>query len=212
MFRSIAVVAGVVAALLPPGNPAAHAAAPPPPPTGEIVITVVKAQGSGCKPRTTAVAISPDREAFTVTYSDYLAQVGVGARPADSRKDCRLRLKLDVPRGYTYAIVKADYRGFAHLERGATGLETANYHFHESAETAPVTHRYNGPFEDNWEATDTAQVVYAPCNRTRHLNINTELRVSAGTSNPNSTTSFMSMDSTDGSFDTKYHFAWRQCS
>jgi hypothetical protein len=35
--------------------------------------------------------------------------------------------------------------------------------------------------------------------------------VAAGTSNPATTTSFMAMDSTDGSINTTYHFAWRQC-
>jgi hypothetical protein len=53
--------------------------------------------------------------------------------------------------------------------------------------------------------------VYHPCGEQRLFNINTELRVSAGTSNPATTTSFISMDSTDGSVETTYHFAWKAC-
>jgi hypothetical protein len=45
----------------------------------------------------------------------------------------------------------------------------------------------------------------------RNLNINTELRVSAGTSNPATTTSFLAMDSTDGDINTVYHFHWEHC-
>jgi hypothetical protein len=56
-----------------------------------------------------------------------------------------------------------------------------------------------------------AALVFAPCGVQRNLNVNTELRVSAGTSDPTSTTSFMVMDSTDGSLSTVYHLTWMQC-
>jgi hypothetical protein len=52
---------------------------PVPPPTDHIVIDVVTVNGSGCPPGSAAVAVSPDNTAFTVTYSQYLAQVGVGS-------------------------------------------------------------------------------------------------------------------------------------
>ncbi|MBZ4324335.1 DUF4360 domain-containing protein, partial [Streptomyces huiliensis] len=45
----------------------------------------------------------------------------------------------------------------------------------------------------------------------RYFNINTELRVDAGTSDTAKTTSFLMMDSTDGNISTLYHFAWKQC-
>jgi Domain of unknown function (DUF4360) len=44
----------------------------------------------------------------------------------------------------------------------------------------------------------------------RNFNINTELRVYTGWSNPSST-SLIGMDSTDGSIKTTYHFAWKTC-
>ncbi|NUT92881.1 MAG: DUF4360 domain-containing protein, partial [Saccharothrix sp.] len=75
-------------------------------------------------------------------------------------------------------------------------------------------HNYAGPLSDDWQATDTVEVaaiVYHPCGERRNFNINTELRVAAGTSNPATTTSFMAMDSTDGSVNTVYHFAWKTC-
>ncbi|MYY10947.1 DUF4360 domain-containing protein [Streptomyces sp. SID4919] len=52
--------------------------------------------------------------------------------------------------------------------------------------------------------------MWAPCGVKRNLNINTELRVSAGTSD-RTRTSFMTVDSTDGSVNTIYHLAWQQC-
>ncbi|WNV84454.1 DUF4360 domain-containing protein [Umezawaea sp. Da 62-37] len=184
------------------------------PPPDHITIEVVTVLGSGCPTGTAAVAVSPDNKAFTVTYSDFLAQVGIGALPTDFRKNCQLNLRVNVPQGFTYGIAQADYRGFAHLEAGASGTERANYYFQGMSPTSYKSHSYNGPMSDDWQATDSTEVaaiVYSPCGELRNFNINTELRVAAGTSDPKKTTSFMAMDSTDGSIETTYHFAWKQC-
>jgi len=185
-----------------------------PPPSDHIVIDVITVNGSGCPAGTAAVAVSLDNTAFTVTYSNYLAQVGVGSVPTDFRKNCQLNILVHVPTGFTYAIASANYRGFASLAPGATGLERANYFFQGQAPTAFIQHPFAGPMEDDWQSTDTtdlAALVFAPCGVQRNLNINTELRVGAGTSDPTKTTSFMTMDSTDGQITTTYHFAWMQC-
>lgn len=184
------------------------------PPTEKITIDLVTINGSGCPAGTTAVAASPSNTSFTVTYSDYLAQVGVGAKPTDFRKNCQLNLLIHIPQGFTYAIAQADYRGFAYLVKGATGLQRASYYFMGQSPTAMESHSFAGPYNDNFQttdATDVASLVYAPCGEERNLNINTELRVSAGESDPAKTTSFMAMDSTDANISTIYHLAWKKC-
>ncbi|CAL9360727.1 DUF4360 domain-containing protein [Streptomyces radiopugnans] len=183
-------------------------------PTDKMVIDVVTVNGSGCPLGTAAVAVSPDNTAFTVTYSDYLAQVGVGARPTDFRKNCQLNLAVRVPQGFTYAIASVNYRGYAYLEEGATATQKAHYYFQGQAETNEGVHRFNGPFDDNWQANDVTELgalVWAPCGEIRNFNINTELRVSGGTSNTAETTSFIAMDSTDGAVNTTYQLAWKKC-
>ncbi|MBZ4319186.1 DUF4360 domain-containing protein [Streptomyces huiliensis] len=184
------------------------------PPPDKIVIEIATVNGSGCPVGTAAVAVSPDNTAFTVTYSDYLAQVGVGSKPTDFRKNCQLNLIVHVPQGFTYAIASADYRGYAKLESGASGTEKASYYFQGSSQTTPSSHAFRGPYGDNWQATDSVPVgalVWAPCGERRNFNINTELRVNAGTSDTSKTNSFMTMDSTDGAINTIYHLAWKEC-
>ncbi|MEV7175720.1 DUF4360 domain-containing protein [Kitasatospora sp. NPDC093679] len=217
MVRMLVAVGATAASLV--AAPAASAAAPTgpwttPPPPDKIVINVATVNGSGCPAGTAAVAVSPDNTAFTVTYSDYLAQVGVGSKPTDFRKNCQLNLNVHVPQGFTYAIASADYRGFAHLERGAVGTQKANYYFQGSPQTTSSNHQFKGPLDDSWQATDSVDVaalVFAPCGELRNFNINTELRLSAGTSDTAKTTSFMTMDSTDGDINTVYHLAWKTC-
>lgn len=176
-----------------------------------VMIDVVTVNGSGCPAGTAAVAAADDRTAFTVTYSDYLAQAGQGSNPTDFRKNCQLNIRVSYPQGFTFGIAQADYRGFAHLQSGATSMEKGSYYFQGMSQTTTRTHNFTGPFSDNWQASDRAQVseiVYAPCGEVRHLNVNTELRVNAGSSK---NASFMTMDSTDSSVSTKYQFSWKRC-
>ncbi|MET9700532.1 DUF4360 domain-containing protein [Streptomyces sp. NPDC006529] len=191
----------------------ARAAGPAAVPPGRITVEVVGANGSGCPTGTADVAAAPDGTAFTVTYSDYLAQTGAGSSGTDFRKNCQLALRVHVPQGFTYAVARADYRGFASLQRGAYGQQRAGYYFQGASQTARTTHQFGGPYADNWQASDQtghADLVWAPCGEDRILNVNTELRVYAGTSGPQAL-NFMSMDSTDGSVSTVYHVEWKQC-
>src|SRR4051794_3787745 len=77
MLRKTLAIGSAALALLAPTAlaSAAHAQAAPgwavPPPPDKIVIDVVTVNGSGCRPGTAAVAVSPDNTAFTVTYSEY---------------------------------------------------------------------------------------------------------------------------------------------
>ncbi|MFD6554204.1 DUF4360 domain-containing protein, partial [Streptomyces sp. NPDC058398] len=156
-------IAALFATALPLSSPNGGIEDPPP---DKIVISVATVNGSGCPQGTAAVAVSPDNTAFTVTYSDYLAQVGGNADPIAFRKNCQLNLNVHVPQGFTYAIASADYRGFASLQRGASSTEKASYYFQGSPNTASITHSFRGPYGDDWQATDTtdwAQLVWAPC-------------------------------------------------
>jgi hypothetical protein len=207
-------VSSAIAALLTTALPAHHSPSSiVDPPPDKIVIDIATVNGSGCPKDTAAVAVSQDNTAFTVTYSQYLAQVGGGAPPTAARKNCQLNLIVHVPHGFTYAIASADYRGYASLAPGASSTEKASYYFQGSPQTASRTHNFGGPYEDNWQATDEtdwAQLVWAPCGVQRNFNINTELRVNKGTSAPGAT-SYMTMDSTDGDISTIYHLAWKEC-
>jgi hypothetical protein len=215
MARGLLLSGAAFAALVTTALPTQAGASPAfeDPPSDKIVIKVATVNGSGCPQGTTAVAVSEDNTAFTVTYSDYLAQAGGNSDPTASRKNCQLSLIVHVPQGFTYAIASADYRGYAMLQPGASAVQRASYYFQGSSGTVYKTHNFAGAYNDNWQATDTtdwAQLVYAPCGVQRNFNINTEVRVNAGTTSP-SKVSFMTMDSTDGDISTVYHLAWKEC-
>jgi hypothetical protein len=211
MLKALTVGAALFASIAATGAPAQASFKTLP--DDQMVIDVAAANGSGCPAGSADVTVSPDNKAFTVTYSQFTAQAGAGTKPTDFRKNCQLALNIHVPQGYTFAIAGADYRGFAHLEPGATGSESANYYFQGEAQSTRIRHDFNGPTDADWQRTDNvgiASLTYLRCGDMRYLNVNTELRVSKGWSNPK-TTSFMTMDSTDGRIDTVYHVAWKKC-
>ncbi|MFB6618038.1 DUF4360 domain-containing protein [Streptomyces sp. NPDC085524] len=210
-FTAAAVTAALVTL-----SPAAGASAPSPAtlaPSDKVTVDVATVNGSGCRPGSATVAVAPDNSAFTVTYSEYVAQAGGGISAVEGRKNCLLSLIVHVPQGFTYAVAQVDYRGFGSLQPGAVGTQKASYYFQGMSQTAQRSHKFAGALDDNWQATDTTGIealVFAPCGEQRNFNINTELRAEVGTSDP-SKISFMALDSTDGSINSKYHFSWKQC-
>jgi len=213
MLNVVAAGAMLVSALVAPASIATATPAVVSP--NNITVDVVSANGSGCPQNSADVSVSTDAQAFTVTYSQYTAQSGAGAQPTDFRMNCQLGLNVHIPQGLTYAIAGADYRGYAHLQAGAQGQESAYYYFQGEPHTTRISHTFAGPADRDWETSDrvgVAALSYLPCGEERNLNINTELRVAGSRSDHrNETTSFLTMDSTDGSISTVYHLAWRSC-
>lgn len=184
------------------------------PPAERLTVQIVTVSGSGCPQGTSAISMSPDNTRFIVTNSAYIALAGLGARPLDSRKNCFLTVMIAPPSGYTYAVSRVEYQGYAHLEAGATARERGDFFFQGTRAAGYVSHEFVGPMDDEffWDApVDPSALTWLPCGEQRYLNLATELRVAVGTSDPTSTTSYITMDSTGWVF-TGYHLVWSKCS
>jgi hypothetical protein len=205
-FTHAGIVAATLLFTLLSSAGSAHASAPVAAPPGKVVVDFVNVNGSGCPGGTVAVSVTGDKTAFTLTYSRYKAQVGRGSSPLGFRKNCQFGLRVHVPQGFTYAVTQADYRGFASLAAGATALQKASYYFQGNSRTVTTTKNFAGPFAGNWQANGRVGLMWAPCGGLRDLNVNTELRVNAGTSNPATTASVISMNSTG-----QFSITWKRC-
>ena len=205
----------VASLIIIPSVPASAAPAVSPPPAAPVTVDVLNINGSGCRQGTAAVAVSPDKTAFTVTYSGYLAKVGSGAKKADARRNCRLNLRVNTVAGYSPAIAQVDYRGYGELAAGASATYSASYRFHGADRVVAASRTFAGPYADNWQVTDgggAAALVFGPCGKSRNVDVDSELTVLAGASDPASTFSYITMDSADGVAVTTYHLAWQRCS
>ena len=178
-------------------------------PSGNITVEVVANNGSGCAPGTASVYATANRTGFRVRYSDFVAEAGGSSATIDRRKNCQMSILVTVPAGWTFAIASVDYRGRARLQSGASGLHRTNYYWQGSSHSVTSEQEYAGPFNGFWSTQDVAPVLsYSECGAQRILNVNTELRVDAGTSTSRSS---MSMRSTEGDVDTLFNIQWGQC-
>ncbi|WP_187438113.1 DUF4360 domain-containing protein [Actinomadura decatromicini] len=188
------------------------ASASPPPPGGVTIEIANVSNPKSCPPP--AVAVADPLTAFSVTYSGLEAVAGGDSAPADRLKRCQLNLRIHVPSTYTYGFERIDYRGSAHLQTDVQGTVKARVYFQGMSSQWPQpTLSLKGPYSSNWQAVAQVppeQVVYKPCGEERSLLLDNELAVDLGNSDP-SKTSFISMDSPDGSVKSIYHVVWKTC-
>ncbi|MDQ1287114.1 MAG: hypothetical protein QG622_679 [Actinomycetota bacterium] len=184
------------------------------PPTEKVVVEIVTENGSGCPRGTTTVNVEHDNTAFSLGFGDYRASAGAGSKPTDFRKSCQLVLAIHTPTGFTYAIPAVTYTGFAHLEKGASAQIRGTHYVAGMAEIQVVTHPFAGPFDDYWAVTDTdtsSYLPWMPCGELHYLNVNTELRVIAGTSDTATTSSYITRDALENQGSATYRLSWKRC-
>ncbi|WP_170180467.1 DUF4360 domain-containing protein [Actinomadura pelletieri] len=176
------------------------------------LVTVEAVTGSGCAEGTVGASLPEDREALLLTYLDFTAQVGGSARPTDV-KDCQVTLRASPRRGYSYAIVQTDQRGFAHLAPDAIGNAKINFGFENQRPSGEVTRDFRGPFKAHWQTTvdvPVDQLVFTPCDESPRLLINSRLWVDAYMTDWTKT-SLIEMGSSDGFVMSTYHLVWKRC-
>lgn len=95
--------------------------------------------GTGCPSNTVSSILSDDRTIMTLIFDQYVAQIGPGVSITENRKNCQLNINLRYPGGFQYSVFSADYRGYAYLDQGVTGVQKSTYYF--SGQTAQVCSR-----------------------------------------------------------------------
>jgi hypothetical protein len=169
--------------------------------------------GSGCPAGTVAENVSPDRQAFTLLFDSYVAEIGPGIPFVQKRKNCQLLIDLDYTSGWSFGIMELDYRGYAAMEPGVNALQKTRTYFQGQSQTMSRETRLIGPSDSDFfihDVVPATAVVWSPCAVKRALNINSEIRLE-NSSNP-SGQGLITTDSIDGSLTGfVYHLRWRRC-
>ncbi|MDQ3234176.1 MAG: DUF4360 domain-containing protein [Pseudobdellovibrionaceae bacterium] len=194
---------------------AAHAEERFPVPSEPITIKKIQYNGTGCPLGTVAKNISEDKTAFTLTFSEFVAEAGPGISLSAGRKNCVATLVLDVPAGWQYSIGSFFYRGFMDLDQGIKAEHSASYFLEGQGKTGTFASSKWGPYESDYVYNDKVGIssaVWSPCGVERALNINTSIRVS----NTNagafpSAQGLITNDSIDGQITQVWGLTWRRC-
>ncbi|MFI0366320.1 DUF4360 domain-containing protein [Actinomadura sp. 1N219] len=210
MHKGIALSAAAAAALALTAAFVAPAAASAPAAFPPIEIEIVSANGSGCAGGTVAARMADDFEVLSLAFADYTAQAGGSSAPADARKDCRLSLKMDLRKNFSYAVRATDYRMTSEVQSGARAILKADHNFQGNPQNEMKTYQIPGPGGGTYQFTDKpSQPVWKPCGAEPTLDISTELRVIRGFDR--SKVDSVSMSSFDGSVKQTYHLEWKPC-
>ncbi|WP_186645577.1 DUF4360 domain-containing protein [Fluviispira vulneris] len=167
--------------------------------------------GTGCPAGTARAAVSPDLKSFTMIFDEYVVE----AQGSNSitRKNCQILVNFDFPQGWSYSLVRLDYRGFYSLSAGATAKQQSLYYFQGGLQQGRLYTQFTGPTQGDYTISDTLginDVVWSPCGEKRALNINTSLLAQVGPNNPNGF-SHLTTDSVDGTVQTTYALMWKKC-
>lgn len=176
-----------------------------------VSIRSIAYAGSGCPAGTVASNMAGDAKAFTLLFDSYVAEAGPDISLAQSRKNCQVVVDLKFPTGYSFSLIKVDYRGYASLDAGTTGVQKTNYYFQGQSVGPSLTSTFHGPYNDDYQARDTLAIdaaVWSPCGASRALNLNTQVRVTAS----GRKRALMTLDSLDGQIEHVYGILWRKCS
>ncbi|GAA0442053.1 hypothetical protein Aca07nite_30990 [Actinoplanes capillaceus] len=164
-----------------------------------VTLEVKAVKGSGCPKYSSVTTGVPDKSAFSVSFSQFKA-TGPGY------KNCNVQIKVGIPAGWTYSVYEVFNRGYAVLDKGASGRIMMNSWFTGIPWTLRADQTFNGPYDDFWQTNSAADAqIFAPCDASTNLILNTTLRV-AGPA-----TSSMELFAQDVRVSTKFFLKWKQC-
>jgi len=188
-------------------------------PSEPVSIKKIVVNGSGCPLGTVAQNISEDKQAFTLTFSEFVAETGPGLSPTIARKNCVVTATLQVPTGWQYSIGSFNYRGFMGLDQGIRATHSTSYFFEGVGKQGTFAAVKDGPLQEDFVFTDKIGLtsVFIPdtwsdCNVERALNINTSIRVA--NVNPRlykNAQGLITNDSIDGQIKQVFGLTWRRC-
>lgn len=198
------------------------------PDRGTVSIQSLEYRGTGCATNTATINISPDNQAFTIFFSNFMVDTSERqGRPV--RKTCELNMSLAAPLGWSYTIVGVQVRGYASLETGVVGAQTL---FAKIGSTTSQIAKLplRGPYTDdfmNTAAIPLQNAQWSACdnNRQRPLHLRSALNIrpagarfnddqgdvddpSLGTNLPSG---LITIDSVDGELTQIYSISWKRC-
>lgn len=179
-----------------------------------VVIKNVVVGGNGCPDGSAAAILSPDSRALTLVFSDLDAKVGPDIDPGESHEFCKVKLMLDYPAGWRYALVSADYIGMAIVGEGLVAEQRSTYRFHgdphneRSFATTVAGPQLDAYFRHDEVLEDGA--LWSACGKRPALTIDVEVDVSR--SRDPVATGFMNVAIADISATHTYGLAWQRCS
>ena len=166
--------------------------------------------GTGCNKRNSSAVISEDGQTLSILFDEYQAEAGGNIRRMQDRKGCNVMIPINVPQGYSVAVMKVDYRGYNSLPAGAQSEFSVDYFF--GGRLGPrYTTTFKGPLDEDFITKNnmtSANVVWSPCGRPMLLRAHSVMKVAT---NAQREQSLSTVDSADVQAGLVYQLQWKRC-
>ncbi|KAF2491948.1 hypothetical protein BU16DRAFT_574108 [Lophium mytilinum] len=187
-YRALALLPLAAAA---PTNPSLGDVTSGTPDPTEVHIKAITYGGTGCPQGSLDYVISDDR--------------------TTQRKNCQLNVDITYPGGFQYSVFSADYRGYAAIDKGITGVLKSTYYFSGQTQQTSTEYDFVGPVNGDYlkhDEADSTSVIWSPCGAEGMLNINSQVRL---TSTNSSSSGLLTTDSLDAKFLQVVYVGWQTC-
>ncbi|GBG71206.1 hypothetical protein CBR_g8509 [Chara braunii] len=148
------------------------------PPPGSVKINDFDYAGSGCPPGSVELVMSDDGNAMTLKFTKHLATTYKSA--VHRKRTCTASVGLSYPAEFAIGVGSVSVRGYAKLDGGVSGSIKAPYYFSGQRGMASSKRVIKGPFNNNFEYSDSFGPVYSACGTEPKLSIVTEIKVNPG--------------------------------
>ena len=167
--------------------------------------------GNGCPAGTASVALTEDGKTMSVLFDQFKAEAGNTTGRRIDRASCNLRIPIEVPQGFSVALIGIDYRGFNAIPGGGAYTQFNAEYFYAGARGPRFTRRFQGPISSDYLINNqlvATNVVWSPCGKEVIFGVNAAATAMA---NASMEQTMMIVDSADIKAGILYQFSWRQC-
>ncbi len=167
--------------------------------------------GTGCPAGSASASLTPDGSVLSVLFDQFTVEAGNTTGRRIDRKNCSLRIPVNVGQGYQVALLAFDYRGFAAIPWGGQAVLDASYAYIGQPSPVRFSKTFGGGTNQNYSVTNdlvSTTLTYSPCGRQVMLEANVSMRAMANSAMQQTMASVDSVDVTAGLL---YKVQWRRC-
>lgn len=167
--------------------------------------------GTGCPAGSASATLTPDGSVLSVLFDQFTVEAGNTTGRRIDRKNCSLRIPVNVGQGYQVALLAFDYRGFAAIPFGAQAVFDASYSYIGQPMPVRFSKTFGGGTNQNYSVQNdliSTTMTWSPCGRQVMLEASASMRVMSNSSMQQTIASIDSVDVTAGLL---YKVQWRRC-
>lgn len=167
--------------------------------------------GTGCPAGSASATLTDDGSVLSILFDQFVVEAGNTTGRRIDRKNCSLRIPVNVGQGYQVALIAFDYRGFVAVPWGGQAVFDASYAYIGQPTPVRFSKSFGGGSNQNYSVKNeliSTTVTWSPCGRQVMLEANASMRVMSNSSMQQAMASIDSVDVTAGLL---YKVQWRRC-